>query len=146
MSTASGSKLYENTEPETKPTNVSDEELQDFKNKVNEWVKIDEQIRKLQIAIKERRVHKRVLGTQIQEFMTKNGYDNLNTHQGIIKSNIKEVQIPVRMPEVKLKLATICEEKAEFKDVFDKIFNSDRQVVTKSTLRRIVPKVNALSI
>ena len=38
----------------------SEEELENFKNLVNEWFKYDDQIRKLQIAIKERKTYQRV--------------------------------------------------------------------------------------
>ena len=141
-SVASG-KLYENTVVEdTRPPNATDDEVQDFKNKVSEWVKIDEQIRKLQIAIKERRVHKKVLGAKIQEFMTKNGYDNLNTQQGVIKSSVREAHVPIRLSEVKMKLTAISEENVQFKEAITKIFNEERPLVVKSSLKRIIPKVN----
>ena len=43
----------------------SKEELETFKNLVNDWFKYDDQIRKLQIAMKERKNYQRVLNSKI---------------------------------------------------------------------------------
>ena len=48
----SDSEIVDDTLEERTPT---EEELADFKNKMAEWLKMDEQINKLSIAIRERR-------------------------------------------------------------------------------------------
>ena len=47
----------------------SPEELETFKNLVNDWFKYDDQIRKLSIAMKERKNYQRVLNNKIEDFM-----------------------------------------------------------------------------
>ena len=49
----------------------SEDELDNFKNLVSEWFKYDDSIRKLIIAIKERKNYQRSLNNQIQDFMFK---------------------------------------------------------------------------
>ena len=48
-----------NNEPINKPSN---EDFDQFKQQVAEWIKIDDQIRKLSIALRERRTHQKALG------------------------------------------------------------------------------------
>ncbi len=43
------------------------EELDTFKNLVNEWFKLDDMIRKLAVALKERKNHQRALNNKIEE-------------------------------------------------------------------------------
>ena len=82
----------------------TDEELENFKNLVNDWFKYDDQIRKLIIAMKERKNYQRVLNTKIQDFMVKYNYNDLNTQHGCIKSNVKEVKAPIKITEIKDKI------------------------------------------
>ena len=51
----------------------SKEELETFKNLVNDWFKYDDQIRKLQIAMKERKNYQRVLNNKIEQFSVRWG-------------------------------------------------------------------------
>lgn len=115
----------------------SDEDMEMFKQQVSEWVKLDEQIKKLHVALRERKVHQRALGQKVQEFMIRYGYDNLNTQQGRIRSRVREVAQPVKVGEVKNKLKELGHD-----DLIEKLFNSERPKVQKQSLSRIVPKVS----
>jgi len=116
------------------------EELDDFKNFVNDWFKYDDQIRKLVIAIKERKNYQRALNTKIQDFMTKFNYNDLNTQFGRIKTNTKEVKVPIKLTDIKERIIKYKDLSGE--DLLKQIFEEDRQVVTKKNIRRIIPKVS----
>jgi len=118
----------------------TEEELADFRGKVSEWMKMDDQIRKLEIAIRERKVHQKALSEGIQKFMDRFGYDNLNTNQGKIRHSCRKVKIPVKMTEVKEKLLEYKELTGE--ELFKKIFESERPTKENKTIRRIIPKVS----
>lgn len=122
---------------QTFPEKPSDEDMEMFKQQVSEWVKLDEQIKKLNVAIRERKVHQRALGQKVQEFMIRYGYDNLQTQQGRIKSKVREVPAPVKMSDVKTKLLELGHT-----ELVEKIFHSDRPLVQRQSLSRIVPKVS----
>ena len=79
----------------------TEEELETFKNLVNDWFKYDDQIRKLNIAIKERKNYQRVLNNKIEEFMFSFKYNDLNTQHGRIKTNVKECKVPIKMNDIK---------------------------------------------
>ncbi len=118
----------------------TDEELDNFKNLVNDWFKYDDQIRKLIIAMKERKNYQRVLNTKIQDFMVKYNYNDLNTQHGCIKSNVKEVKAPIKITEIKdkiLKYKELCGE-----DLLKQIFEEERPVLVKKALKRVIPKVS----
>lgn len=118
----------------------SQEELDNFKNLVNDWFKYDDQIRKLVIAIKERKNYQRVFNTKIQEFMLKYQYNDLNTQHGCIKSNVREVKAPIKINDIKDKIIKYRELSGE--ELLKQIFEEDRQTLVKKSLRRVIPKVS----
>lgn len=130
--------LYE--EDDNQLPTPSDEDLNLFRQRVSEWMKLDDTIRKLTTALRERKVHQRALTQKIQEFMGTYGYDNLNTQQGRIQHKTRQVKQPLKMTDVKSK---ILEYKGLSGDeLVKKIFDAERPVEEKKSLRRVVPKVS----
>jgi hypothetical protein len=122
----------ENVEPE-------DDELEDFKVKVSEWFKLDDQIRKLEIAVKERKTMRNKLNDSIKHFMFKYNYDDLNTQHGMIKAKKKEYVVPVKVNDIKSKILEYSNLSGD--ELIDKIFNVERQKVEKQTIKRLVPRI-----
>jgi hypothetical protein len=118
----------------------SEEDLADFRAKVSEWMKMDDQIRKLEVAIRERKVHQKALSSGIQKFMDTYGYDNLNTNQGRIRHSVRTVKIPVKLTEVKEKLLEFKHLTGE--ELFKTIFESDRPTKENKSIRRVIPKIS----
>jgi hypothetical protein len=118
----------------------TDEELDTFKNLVNDWFKYDDQIRKLLIAIKERKNYQRVLNNKIQEFMFKYKYNDLNTQHGRIKTNVREVKAPIKIGDIKNKIVKYKDLSGE--ELLKKIFEEERETVVKKNIQRIIPKVS----
>jgi hypothetical protein len=116
------------------------EELSEFKNMVSEWTKIDEQVKKLNIAMRERKIHQSALSTSIMEFMQKYGYDNLNTNQGKIVHNVRKVKQPLKLTEIKELILQNPDLSAE--ELVHKIFEGERPTSTKQSIVRRVPKVS----
>ncbi len=116
------------------------EELADFKAQVSEWTKIDDQIKKLNIAIRERRLHQKVLSDGIKVFMTKFGYGNLNTNQGRILHTVKTVKQPLKINEIRQIILDNIHSTPE--ELFKKIFESERPVIKKESIKRVIPNVS----
>ena len=131
------SDLIEEEVPAMQPTQ---EELDDFKARVSEWTKLDDQVRKLNIAIRERRTHQRALADGIQGFMGKYGYDNLNTNQGKIIHSVRKTKQPIKITEIR----DLLLEKKEMsgQELFKTIFEKERPVIQKQSIRRVIPKVS----
>jgi hypothetical protein len=121
-------------------TEPTEEELETFKNLVNDWFKYDDQIRKLMIAMKERKNYQRVLNNKIEEFMFNFKYNDLNTAHGRIKTNVKECIVPIKMNDIKTKIIQYKELSGE--ELLKRIFEEDRQTVVKKNIKRIIPKVS----
>ena len=118
----------------------SKEELETFKNLVNDWFKYDDQIRKLQIAMKERKNYQRVLNSKIEQFMFNYKYNDLNTQHGRIKTNVKECKVPIKMNDIKTKIMQYNNLSGE--ELLKRIFDEDRTTVVKKNIRRVIPKVS----
>lgn len=118
----------------------SEEEMENFKNLVNDWFKYDDQIRKLVIAIKERKNYQRVFNNKIQDFMYKYQYNDLNTQHGCIKSNVREVKAPLKITDIKDKIMRFKDLSGE--ELLKQIFEEDRQIIVKKNLKRVIPKVS----
>ena len=117
------------------------EELDTFKNLVNEWFKLDDMIRKLAVALKERKNHQRALNNKIEEFMFKYRYNDLNTQNGRLKATVKTQHNPLNIKEIRNILENNKDLKGE--ELLEKIFNkADRPVTTKKVIKRIIPKVS----
>lgn len=131
------SDLLEEETPTLQPT---PEELEDFKMRVSEWTKLDDQVRKLNIAIRERRTHQRALADGIQSFMSKYGYDNLNTNQGRIVHTVRKTKEPIKIHEIR---DLLMEQKnLSGEQLFKAIFEKERPIIEKQSIRRVIPKVS----
>ena len=119
-----------------------EEDLETFKQQVSEWVKLDEQVQKLNIAIRERKIHQKELGLKIQEFMIKFGYTNLNTAQGVIKSNVRNVKVPLKLMSIKSELEKLGDTLVPASQLVKTIFEAERPSVVKQSLNRRKPTVS----
>jgi len=135
----SGETTIEDIINETKEP--SKEELDEFKNLVNEWFNYDNMIRKLSVALKERKTRQRALNSKIEEFMFSYKYNDLNTQNGRLKASIKTIHKPVNLKEIRNILENNKDLKGE--ELLALIFNKDdRPTTTKKTIKRIIPKVS----
>lgn len=132
----------EETLEDKQPT---EEELDDFKNKMSEFVKLDDQIKKLMVAVRERRRAQTVLNSYIKEFMFKFNYHDVNFNNCKIKARKKEVLAPIRVSDIKTKLIEYKDMRGE--ELVNVIFdNSNREKKTKETLQRVIPRISNLSL
>ena len=134
-------KMEEVIEEIINKTEPTKEELDTFKNLVMEWFKYDDIIRKLVVALKERKNHQRVLNNKIEDFMFRYNYNDLNTQSGRLKATVRTSHKPINIKEIKEILENNKDLKGE--ELLSKIFNKeDRPLTTKKVIKRIMPKVS----
>lgn len=117
----------------------TDEELEDFKNKVKIWIEYDNTITKLKQAIRERKKAQDVLTEKIGIFMSRYNIEDLNTKQGKIRCKVVEIKTPLTQKIIKERLFETLnsEEKNPKPDtVIDNVFKRDG-TVQKLVLRRL---------
>tara|TARA_Y100000389_G_scaffold128022_1_gene125369 strand:- start:3438 stop:3860 length:423 start_codon:yes stop_codon:yes gene_type:complete len=121
----------------------SEEDLDDFKNKINEWCKMDDQIKKLMIAVKERKKLQQALNVYIKEFMFKYNYQDVNVNNCRITAKKKQYLSPLSVNDMK---KNILENKNLSGDeLINVIFDPEKRVKKeKETIRRILPRITNL--
>ena len=126
---------------EEHPDTPSESDLADFKAKVSEYLKLDDQVRKLNIAIRERRVHLRALSEKIQDFMNRYEIGTLNTQHGErIHHKVRQSKVPIKIMDVKELLLEKRHLTGE--QLFKELFESERPTKEVKTIRRVIPKVS----
>ncbi len=90
-------------------------EIQFFKEKVQRWVKIDNQIMELEAQLKElKKVRSKELEPQITVFMTQNNISDLNTENGKLRCKEKRTKQALNKNNIRLNLSKyLSEEKID---------------------------------
>ena len=120
---------------------VPDDNLEDFKNKVKIWMKLDNEIKELSSKIKmldvERKQRKKYLSSltpYILTYMNSNEIEELNSRDGRLQYTTSMVKPPLTQKNLKSILYTKF---VENHDELDKIFK-ERDKVTRVSLRRLL--------
>ena len=134
--------IVEETLQQRQPT---EEEKEDFKNKMTEWLKIDEQIKKLAIAIRERKRLQNVLNTYIKDFMYKYNYEDVNINNCKVRARKKESLKPLKVVDIKNKMLEYKDMNGE--QLVEKIFDpTNREKYFKDSLTRVMPRIRNLTL
>ena len=110
--------------------------LEEFKDNVKQWLELDNQLKRLAAASKERRKKKNDINLKILEFMGKFNIEDLNTKDGIIRYKKTFVKEPLSQKTIKTKLEEIFKDDQENFEKIAKIF-TDREKIEKTSLRRL---------
>ena len=110
--------------------------LDEFKKDVQDWMNIDNQMKRLEVALKERRTKKKDLNLKILDFMGRFNIEDLNTKEGIIRYKKTYVKEPLSQKIIKEKLLDIFKNDKENSERVEKIF-TNREKIEKTSLRRI---------
>ena len=115
---------------------ITPEELQEFKNQVKTWLDLDVVIKRLQIAIKERKKIQVVLNEKILKFMILHSIEDLNTKSGTIRYKSSKVKAPLSQKSIKMKLTETFDGNTKIIEKINKVFD-DRETKEKQTLRKL---------
>ena len=110
--------------------------LEEFKSNVKQWLELDNQLKRLAAASKERRKKKDEINRSILEFMSKFNIEDLNTKDGIIRYRKTFVKEPLSQKTIKNKLEELFKDDQENFEKIEKIF-TDREKIEKMSLRRL---------
>jgi hypothetical protein len=110
--------------------------LEEFKDNVQAWMDLDNQLKRLEAASKQRKTKKKELNEKILDFMAKYNIEDLNTKQGVIRYKKVFVKEPLSQKIIKEKLSDLFRDDQTNYDKIEKIF-TDRGKVEKQSLRRL---------
>ena len=110
--------------------------LEEFKNQVKAWWEIDTSIKRLQIAVRERKKAQTVLSEAILRFMQENNIEDLNTRDGMLRYKSSYVKAPLSQKAIKQKLIEQFNHDERAKEAITRVFE-DRNKIEKVSLRRM---------
>jgi hypothetical protein len=122
----------------------SDAEIEAFRGQLDEWVRMEEQLRKLAVARRECLLRMKALGNGVESFMTRFGYEHINRRDGSkIQYKVREVKKPLTLKEIKSQLLSLdIQQPLTAEALLTMLFNKEnREKVVKTSLRRLVPPV-----
>ena len=117
----------------------SETELNDFKNKVKQWLSIDSDIDKLQNKIKELKKTKKNIEPDITSFMVNYNISDLNTDKGKIKYNERKTKKPLNKINIRNNLSQVINDNSQIEQAMQLIKNN-REIKTTNILTK--PKKN----
>lgn len=110
-------------------------QMEDFKTHVTMWLRLDTDIARLQTALRERRVVKQQLTTQVVAFMIRFGIDDLDTRECRLSCRVRQVRAPLPHRIIHERLVGIyADDPVAARTITDTVFNRDR--VERVSLRR----------
>ena len=115
----------------------TDSELAEFKQYVQNYIEIDNDVKKLKAAIKERNSVKKEISSFILKFMSKFNIEDLNTKQGKIRYKITQSKKPISQTAIKNRMIEMYDPNLSAEALAEKVFDGERTVVEKHSLRRL---------
>jgi len=117
------------------PTDVL---LDEFKSQVRTWMELDNIIKNLQTALRDRRLYKKHLTTKIVDFMNRYNIEDLDTREGSLRSRVTYAKSPLSQKAIRDGIANyFANNTAIGTQVTDAIFNSNRERIERVSLRRV---------
>jgi hypothetical protein len=110
--------------------------LEEFKGHVKDWLELDNQLKRLAAAAKERRKRKNDINLKILEFMGRFNIEDLNTKEGIIRYRKTYVKEPLTQKTIKTKLEELFKNDQDTFEKVQRIF-TEREKIEKASLRRL---------
>lgn len=110
-----------------------DEELQDFKNQVRNWLRLDNELKEITSKMKmlnnERKQRKKfidILSVKIMKFMSEHEIDELNSREGILKYKKSYVKKQLTQKEIKDNILSTFKNVDKIDEILKSIFVTDK--------------------
>ena len=120
-------------------------EFVEFKIKVKEWLALDDDIRTLRQAIRERDKKKKELTPLILEFMNQNKISDLNTENGKLQYRSSLYKKPLNQKTIQNRLASFFKDIKKGETVANYLLEN-RERVERVSLRRRIDKKKQISL
>ncbi len=123
--------MFMNTLQEIPPT-----ELQDFKKRVAQWLEVDEKIIKMEKQIRElKAIRNKKLEPEITGFMVQFNISDLNTDNGKLRCNERNVKKSLNKTNIRENLSKVMEDSIKVDQAMNLILNN-REITTTYKLTK----------
>lgn len=121
--------------------------LEEFKNQARMWIELDNQIEKLQQAIRDRRALKNKLTEKILRFMGKYNIEDVNLKNICrLRYCVTHVRPPVSKDDIKKRLLDNYGKVSNIEELAELIFARQEQKIEKVSLRRMKATGSAIDV
>jgi hypothetical protein len=110
--------------------------FEEFKSQVHMWMELDTVIKRLQMAIKDKKKAQGKLTESIIEFMKQNNIEDINTKAGVVRYKKSVVKAGISQKDIKQRLSEYFANDNKALDAVNRVFE-DRAKVEKVTLKRL---------
>ena len=112
-------------------------EIQFFKEKVQRWLHVDNQITELEKQIRElKKVRNKELEPEITKFMTKHNVTNLNTDNGMLKCQERKTKQGFNKNNIRQNLSAYLSDQEKLEQAVHDLC-TNREIVVKYTLKKL---------
>ena len=123
---------------------IPESEIQFFKEKVQRWLHVDNQISDLEKQIRElKKVRNKELEPEITNFMTTYNVTDLNTENGKLRCHERKTKKGLNKNNIRENLTQVLNDETQIEQALQLIMNN-REVVVKHVLTK--PKMKGKSI
>ena len=117
---------------------VPDDALLDaFKSDVRTWLELDNTVRRLQAALKERRAAKKQLTDRILGFMSRYNIEDLNTREGRLRYQVAVVKAPVTQVGIRDRISNYFSANMPMAQALTQAIFGNRERAERASLRRL---------
>jgi len=118
------------------PDNTS---LEEFKHHVKMWMELDNQVKKMNMLVREKKTVQKALTEKILSFMSRYNIEDLNTKEGKLRYKVSYSKPQVKKVDMKDKILNYFEHDKELgSKVVEAVFmEEDKAKVEKVSLRRL---------
>lgn len=117
----------------------NDPDFIDFKEDVKTWLKLDDDIKTLNDAIKERKTKKNEITPKLLDFMEKHEINDLNTNEGHLKFQKSLRSKPLSKKYLMDRLGFYFKNNSKSEKIVNFLYNN-REKTETTNLKRIHPK------
>ena len=119
---------------------IPEEEINYFKEKVQRWLHVDEQITKLEGNIRDlKKVRNKELEPEITSFMTKYNVSDLNTENGKLRCQEKKTKKGLNKNNIRENLSKYLTEEDKLDEAMNTIL-TEREIIVSYKLKKMKNK------
>lgn len=103
---------------------------------IKEWVKVDDEINKLQNELKKKKEHKKKISADLLNVMKSNNLDEFDITDYKIVRNVTKVKMPINKKHILKCLETFCKNEADKTELSNLILNTREEKIKEKIIKK----------
>lgn len=103
---------------------------------IKEWVKVDDEIMKIQLELKKRKEHKKKISDNLLSVMKTNNLDEFDITDYKIVRNVKKTKMPINKKHILKCLETYCKNEDDKRELSNLILNTREEKIKEMIVKK----------